>query len=137
MTTQGDVVLLRLTGTVVRVQNATDDMRGRKVKDKSGKNFGRVHDVFVDDRERKARFLLVDHGGFFGVGEEKSFIPVDVIARTTSDDVCLEDSADHIAGAPSYDPHLVSDRDYQGSICSYYGCTPYWSANYVYPGFNS
>ncbi|WP_243071950.1 hypothetical protein [Candidatus Mycolicibacterium alkanivorans] len=24
---------------------------------------GKVHDVFVDDRERTARFLLVEHGG--------------------------------------------------------------------------
>ena len=47
---------------------------GRKVTDKDGKDVGKVHDVFVDHREHKARFLLVEHGGFLGIDEKKSFI---------------------------------------------------------------
>ena len=71
---------------------------------------GKVHDVFVDDRERKARFLLVEHGGFLGIDEKQSFIPVDAISRTTSDDVYINDTRDHVAEAPGYDPGLVNDR---------------------------
>ncbi|MFZ0226254.1 MAG: PRC-barrel domain-containing protein [Mycobacterium sp.] len=118
------------------VDNATDDMRGRKVTDKDGKDVGKVQDVFVDDRERKARFLLVEHGGFLGIGEKKSFLPVDAITWTTSDDVSINDTRDHIAQAPGYDPELVNDSGYQSSIYGYYGCAPYWSAGYAYPGFN-
>jgi sporulation protein YlmC with PRC-barrel domain len=72
MTSQNHATLSKLTGTGMTVDNATDDMRGRKVTDKDGKDVGKVQDVFVDDRERKARFLLVEHGGFLGIGEKKS-----------------------------------------------------------------
>lgn len=136
MATEANTQLIKLTGTVVTVKNATDDMRGRKVEDKDHTHFGRVHDVFVDDRERKPRFLLVDHGGLLGIGEKKSFIPVDAIKATTSDDVYVNDAHDHIAEAPAYDADLVDDRDYQSRIHGYYGYAPYWSPGYVYPGFN-
>lgn len=136
MTTQPDFTLSKLTGTGMTVKNAVDDMRGRKVADKDGNDVGEVHDVFVDHRERKARFLLVEHGGFLGIGEKKSFIPIDAISRTTSDDVYINNTADHVALAPGYDPDLVNDRNYQSSIYGYYGCAPYWSAGYAYPGFN-
>jgi sporulation protein YlmC with PRC-barrel domain len=46
---------------------------GRKVTDKDGKDVGKVHDVFVDDRERKARSLLVEHGGFLGYRRKEVF----------------------------------------------------------------
>lgn len=36
-----------------------------------------MHDLLIDDQEHKVRFLLVEHGGFIGLGETKSFIPVD------------------------------------------------------------
>lgn len=136
MATEADTTLIRLTGTVVKIANATDDMRGRQVKDKDHKHFGRVHDVFVDDRERKPRFLLVAHGGLLGIGDKKSFIPVDVIEATTSDDVFVDDAHDHICGAPAYEEELVNDRDYQSRVCAYYGCSPYWSSGYAYPHFN-
>ena len=136
MSPQDYVTLSKLSGAVVALKNATDDMRGRKVKDKGGKDFGKVHDVFVDDHERRPRFLLVNHGGFLGIGEKKSFIPVDAIRVTTSDDVYINDTHDHIAGAPAYDPDLINDRAYQSSIYSYDGYAPYWSAGYTYPGFN-
>ena len=136
MTSQDHVTLSNLTGTGMTVKNAADDMRGRKVTDKDGKDVGKVHDVFVDHRERKARFLLVEHGGFLGIGEKKSFIPVDAISLTTSDDVYINDTRDHLAEAPGYELDLVNDRSYQSSIYVYYGCAPYWSAGYAYPGFN-
>jgi hypothetical protein len=135
MTSQNDATLTKLTGTGMTVKNATDDMRGRKVTDKDGKH-GKVQDVFVDHRERKARFLLVEHGGFLGIGEKKSFIPVDAITRTTSDDVYINDTRDHLAEAPGYEPDLVNDCSYQTSIYVYYRCSPHWSAGYVYPDFN-
>jgi sporulation protein YlmC with PRC-barrel domain len=136
MTSQDHVTLSALTGTGVTVKNATDDMRGRKVTDRDGMDVGKVHDVFVDDRERKARFLLVERGGLLGIDEKKSFIPVEVIRRTTSDDVYINDTRDHVAEAPGYDPYLVNDRSYQSSIYDHYGCAPYWSASYTHPGFN-
>ncbi len=83
------------------------------------------------DQERKVRFLRVEHGGFLGVGETKSFIPVDAITKIT-DDVHINHSRDHVAKAPRYDPELVDDKTYYGNIYGYYGYMPFWGAGYSY-----
>lgn len=136
MTTQDNATLSKLSDTGTTVKEPADDIRGRKVKDKDGKDVGKVHDLLIDDRERKVRFLLVEHGGFLGFGEKKSFIPVDAITRITDDgDVFINHTRDHVAAAPGYDPDLINDRTYHGSIYGHYGYAPYWSAGYGYPPF--
>ena len=130
MTTQDNVTLHKLSDTGQTVANAAEDIRGRKVKDKDGKELGTVDDLLIDDQERKVRFLRVEHGGFLGVGETKSFIPVDAITKITGDDVHINHSRDHVAKAPRYDPKLVDDNTYYDSIYGYYGYMPFWGAGY-------
>ncbi len=131
MTTQDNVTLSKLSDTGQTVSNAADDICGRKVKDKDGNDLGKVDDLLIDDQERKVRFLRVEHGGFLGVGETKSFIPVDAITKIT-DDVHINHSRDHVAKAPRYDPELVDDKTYYGNIYGYYGYMPFWGAGYSY-----
>lgn len=134
MTTQDNFTLSKLSDTGKTVSNAAADIRGRKVKDKDGKDLGKVDDLLIDDQERKVRFLRVEHGGFLGVGETKSFIPVDAITKISDDEVQINHSRDHVAKAPRYDPELVDDKTYYGNIYGYYGYMPFWGAGYGYPG---
>ncbi len=135
MTTQNNATLSKLSDTGKTVDSAANDIRGRKVKDKDGEDLGKVHDLLIDNSEGKVRFLLVEHGGFLGMGETKSFIPVDAISKITEDEVFINQTREHVAGAPGYDPDLINDRVYHAGIYSYYGYTPYWGAGYGYPGF--
>lgn len=129
-TTQDNVTLIKLSDSGQTVSNADEDIRGRKVKDKDGEDLGTVDDLLIDDQERKVRFLRVEHGGFLGVGETKSFIPVDAITKITGDDVHINHSRDRVAKAPRYDPKLVDDNTYYRSIYGYYGYAPFWGAGY-------
>ncbi len=115
------------------VDGSTDDVRGREVKDKDGEGIGKVADLLVDDREEKVRFLLVEHGGFLGFGEEKTLIPVDAVTKITESEVFIDQSGERVAAAPGYDPNLVDDRPYHASIYSHYGYTPFWGGGYLYP----
>ncbi len=117
------------------VDGAANDVRGREVKDKDGDGIGKVADLLVDDREKKVRFLLVEHGGFLGFGETKTLIPVDAITKITADDVFINQSRDRVASAPGYAPDLVDDRPYHSSIYNYYGYMPYWGEGYISPVF--
>lgn len=130
MTTQDDSTLSKLSETGRTVAATDDDVRGRKVKDKDGNNIGKVDDLLIDDREGRVRFLLVEHGGFLGIGETKSFVPVEAITQITDDEVQINHSGEHVARAPRYDPDLVEDvildRAYHGDIYNYYGYAPYW-----------
>lgn len=44
----------------------------------------------MDPQENKVRFLVLASGGFLGIGETNSFIPVDAISRITPDKVHLD-----------------------------------------------
>lgn len=134
MPAQSDASLSKLSDTGKTVAGAADDVRGRKVTDKNGKDLGHVHDLLIDDNDGKVRFLLVDHGGFLGIGRTKSFIPVEAITKITEDEVFINHTRDHVAGGPGYDPALVNDRAYHEDIYSYYGYGPSWGAGYAYPG---
>lgn len=136
MATPGTGTLSRLSETGQTVASDDEDIRGRKVKDKDGEDVGHVADLLIDDAEHKVRFLLVEHGGFLGIGETKSFIPVDAITRITADDVFVDQSRDRIAGAPRYDPDVVVDEAaYYGDVYGYYGYLPFWGPGYLYPGY--
>lgn len=78
-----------------------------------------VGDLLVDDQEIKVRFLLVEHGGFLGFGETKSWISVDAVRKITKDDVLIDQSGERVAAAPGYDPDLVDDRPQQASLYSH------------------
>ena len=71
--------------TGLTIVPSTEDLRGRTVVDRDGRVLGKVHDLLIDDQQHKARFLLVAHGGFLGLGEAKSFIPVDAITKITDE----------------------------------------------------
>lgn len=127
--------LVRLSDTEQTVANENEDIRGRSVKDRSGEDIGKVDDLLIDPSEYKVRFLVVASGGFLGIGEDKSFIPVDAVTRVDADEVHIDQAREHVAGAPAYEPDLINDRTYNESVFAYYGYSPYWTQGYAYPGY--
>jgi sporulation protein YlmC with PRC-barrel domain len=101
---------------------AADDIRGRMVKDKDGQDLGRIDGLLVDASAQKVRFMEVATGGILGLGQTKSLIPIEAITRVTADEVYISHTREHVAGAPPYDPKLVSkDSTYLSSLYPYYG----------------
>lgn len=133
MTMQDKATLSELSDSGQTVAHADEDVRGRKVKDKDGKDIGKVDDLLIDDQEHKVRFLRVDHSGFLGLGETKSFIPIEAITRITKDEVHINHSAGHVANAPRYDPDLIDDQNYYDDIYGYYGYRPFLGLGSPYP----
>lgn len=127
-------VLVKLSDTGETIELGDKDIRGYSVKDKDGADIGKVHDLLVDLRENKVRFLVVESGGFLGMGENKSFIPIDAITSIAKEEVHIDQTRQKVAEAPQYDPSLINDRPYNESAYSHFGFTPYWGAGYVYPG---
>lgn len=103
------------------VSASDEDIRGRMVKDKDGRDIGRIEHLLIDAGQ-KIRFMEVGSGGFLGLGETKSFIPVEAITRITADEVYISPSSEHVAGAPRYEPDLVAnDPGYLLDLYPYYG----------------
>ncbi len=113
---------LRKLRDIDRTVSPAEDIRGRMVKDKDGQDLGRIDGLLIDDDERRVRFLEVASGGFLGLGETKSLIPVEAITHITDDEVHIGHTRQHVAGAPPYDPDLVApDPGYYAGLYPYYG----------------
>jgi sporulation protein YlmC with PRC-barrel domain len=130
------------TGTLVKlsevdetVANPDEDIRNRDVKDSNGDDIGKVKDLLVDRSENRVRFLDVASGGFLGIGADTSLIPVDAITAITDGEVHIGQSRDVVAGAPAYDPELVSRREDFSGLLGYYGYGAWWGAGYRYPDY--
>jgi hypothetical protein len=117
--------LVRLRDTDQTVSSSAEDIRGRMARDKDGHDLGTIEGLLIDEADRKVRFMEVGSGGFLGLGESKSLIPVEAITSTTPDAVYIGHTREHVAGAPTYDPELVESRlDYFFNLYPYYGYPP-------------
>ncbi|HEV3478672.1 MAG TPA: PRC-barrel domain-containing protein [Gaiellaceae bacterium] len=135
MTKANTAALVRLDDTDLTVADPAEDVRGRPVRDRDGEEIGEVKSLLIDESERKVRFLEVESGGVLGVGGERRLLPVDAVVRVEEDAVRVDQTREHVHGAPAYDPQLAYDVSYYGDIYGYYGHTPYWTAGYMYPTY--
>jgi sporulation protein YlmC with PRC-barrel domain len=130
-------MLIRLSNTNLQVADPAQEVRGHRVVDKDGKDIGEVDDLIIDRVEAKVRFLEVASGDLFGFGQAKALIPVDAIARISDKAVYLNQTRQHVAAAPRYDPDLivrdVGAQGLAGDLYRHYGFLPYWRPGYVYP----
>jgi sporulation protein YlmC with PRC-barrel domain len=127
--------LVKLGDTDLTIADPLQDIRGRKVVDRNGEDIGHVDALMIDQRERKVRFLRVASGGFLGIGEKTFLLPVDAVRRVGPDEVAVDMTRDRLVGAPEFDPTLIDDRNYYGDLYGYYGYSPYWTPDYVYPTY--
>jgi sporulation protein YlmC with PRC-barrel domain len=135
MTDANIATLTKLRDDDETVADRSSDIRGRKVVDKNNQPLGKIEALLIDDKEQKVRFLEVASGGFLGLGEAKSFIPVDAITKITEDEVHINQTAENVAGAPAYDPALVNQTHFYEGTYGYYGMMPFWGPTYLYPGY--
>jgi CBS domain-containing protein len=126
--------LVRISDSNLTLADVAEDIRGLKAVDISGEELGTVNDLFIDERERKVRFLEISSGGFLGLGTTEVLLPVEAISRLSVDLVHINQSRERVAGAPRYDPALVEER-YVSDVYSHYGYPPYWGPNYHYPPY--
>ena len=127
--------LIKLGDTDLTVADKAEDIRGRTVIDRSGDEIGDVESLLIDETEAKVRFMEIGAGGFLGIGEKKFLVPVDAISKIDADHVHVDQTREHIVGAPDYDPTLAVKRDYYTDVYGYYGYAPYWAPGYAYPAY--
>jgi sporulation protein YlmC with PRC-barrel domain len=133
-TTEGST-LRRLSETDLTISDPQADVRGRKVVDAAGEDIGKVDDLLVDDAETRVRMLLVEHGGFLGIGADHFLVPVDAVTSVTDDEVRIDRERSRLTDTPGYDPAVARRPDYYGDVYGWWGFDPYWRAGYSYPPY--
>jgi len=113
--------MMRLSDSEHIVADPDQDIRGRKVLDRDGKELGKVEDLLIDTELDKVRLLRVEHGGLFGIGATPLYIPVEAIERVTDDEVAVNRSGAQVAEAPQYDPDLIDADKHFAELYRHYG----------------
>jgi sporulation protein YlmC with PRC-barrel domain len=111
----------RLSDSELVLEDPAQDVRGRNVYDSSGEEIGTVEDLYVDEAERRVRFLEVGAGGFLGLGEKHFLIPVEAVGEVSDEGVTVSQTREKIVGSPAYDPNVVPESQAQRDIYDYYG----------------
>lgn len=121
--------LEKLSDAGLTLADPSQDIRGRTVTDRQGEKLGHVSGLFIDAEERKVRMIELHAGGFLGVGDRHFLLPIETVRAVTPDDVCVEETREHILGAPAYDPMLVEPPTAASlqSHYDHYGVAPHWS----------
>jgi sporulation protein YlmC with PRC-barrel domain len=134
-TTTTTRTLQPLSESDLMVADPAEDIRDRTVFDRNGDEVGRVDDLLIDGEESKVRFIRLGAGGFLGIGEDHFLIPVDAITGIDERGVHIDQTREHVAGGPKYQPELATDVDYYGDVYGHYGYGPYWGTGYAYPAY--
>src|SRR5262245_43275642 len=134
-------VIEPLSQTSLNLADHGEDIRGWKVYDRTGQEFGQVADEFIDPVERHTRLVSIKS---LGLGGKKYLVPVEVISAR-DDRVVVNETAQRITQGPELKDELDlggSTTMEQGtdpapivtSVYRHYAISePFWSPSYQMP----
>ena len=134
-----------LSETNLALADSTEDIRGLKVYDRSGSEFGKIDDVFIDPAKRRVRFVAVKSGDILGLGGQRYLLPVESLTFG-GDHVQVNETAERVTQGPQWDgqgltPTDLADSTLNGGadpiildVYKYYEVRePFWSPAYQQP----
>ncbi len=121
----GGYNLVKLGDSDLILETPAHDVRGRAVYSNAGEQIGTVEDLYVDEDERKVRFLDVEAGGFLGIGEKHFLVPVGAISEVTEDRLIVDESREKVLSSPPLDTDVVPGGQQQYDVNTHYRELPY------------
>jgi sporulation protein YlmC with PRC-barrel domain len=87
-----------------------DDLTGTDVRNLEDEQLGTVTDVLLDAEAGDVSYVVVAHGGFFGIGEDRIAVPWDRFRATPGlNTLVLDVTEQDLEDAPSVDPETFGD----------------------------
>ncbi|MFC7359813.1 PRC-barrel domain-containing protein [Nocardioides astragali] len=126
--------LVALGDTELDLADERDDVRGMTVLDPRGHRIGEVDEILMDERERRARLLVVASGGILDLCAHRRLVPVEAVDQVGAT-VRLERSDLHVETGFDYDPDLARPVDYR-AVYAYFGYSPFWEGKHATPYFH-
>lgn len=123
----GNGVRLMPLGDTERSLGRQQDLRGRRVFDRSGEEIGNITELLLDEREGQIRLIVVTADHLPGAGERAFALPVDAIDRLEPDRLFIDQMRERVLSAPLYDPTVTPPLECWGGLFNYYGYEPFWT----------
>ncbi len=116
--------LVRLSDTDFRLEAPEQDTRGLDVYDRDGDQIGSVKDLYVDEAERKVRFLNISGGGFLGIGEKHFLVPMEYVTEVGEVRITIEPGREKTTATPPFDTRVVPlNISHHRDVYNHYGHT--------------
>jgi sporulation protein YlmC with PRC-barrel domain len=108
-----------------------DELVGREVVNAQDENLGEVEDVLIDPISGRIAYVVVEHGGFLGIGDDLFAVPWGAMRFVPGNDqtVLLDVPEEELENAPRFsrdDETPLERREWVTSVHNYYGVEPYW-----------
>lgn len=107
-------------------------LKDRDLANRDGEGLGEIEDVAIDPSSGQIAYLIVDHGGFAGVGADFFALPWALVRDIPSDEaneILVDLGEEKLEKAPRVDPDTwqqTADRNWGRSVHEYFGLQPYW-----------
>jgi sporulation protein YlmC with PRC-barrel domain len=105
------------------LSDPAEDLRGRTVIDADGQDIGEVEALYVDEEQRRVRFVALLTGGFLGRGHHRYILPVEAITQIQPETVRIGTTGERVASAPKLDPDALDPR-YCDLLYTHFECGP-------------
>ena len=111
----------------------TSDIKGTHVKNLQGQDLGQIEDVLIDPDTAQVRFIILEVGGFLGLGSTRVAVPLSAFQITKEGDKSkwvLDADKEKLKNAPK-----VEGKNYQ-RLYSKTEAKPifvYWKIDWVEP----
>jgi sporulation protein YlmC with PRC-barrel domain len=77
---------------------------GEKVINAAGERLGEVKDIMLDLSEGKIQYVVIEYGGFLGIGEKFFAVPYEILGIDTSEHAfVLNQDKEVLKNAPGFD----------------------------------
>jgi sporulation protein YlmC with PRC-barrel domain len=100
---------------------------GKDVRNAQGEDLGDIKDVIVDINNSRVHYVVLEFGGFLGMGEKHFAYPMRVFkASADKDELVLNVDKERLKKAPGFDKDKSpdwNDPDYRGRVDKYFGNT--------------
>ncbi len=103
---------------------------GKDVVNSMRENIGNIKEVMLDPAAGRVAYVVLAHGGAFGVGEKLFAIPFSAFSYDREQDAYyLNVTKERLKNAPAFDPSHwppMADAQWHRDMHSYYDKRPYW-----------
>lgn len=108
-------------------------LEGMDVRNAADEKLGEVEEVALDPVSGRIAYIVIEHGGFLGIGEDRTPVPWRAVTWTPGAEHLLVDlNEDRLEQAPRHLEDEVTAQERRAwllSVHSYHGVEPYWQDN--------
>lgn len=105
------------------------DIIGKPVQNSLGQEYGEVSDVIISATHRRAVAIVVEKGGFLGLGADHFILPWQKVqVNPNTNRVLVEADRKTVEDAPLVDLDKIKGEDFEtmSIIFNYYGVDEFW-----------